>query len=112
MQSLGQTAGVLSDFFLDQTADGRGRINGDTVAGMDAGALNMLHNAGDQNVRAVTNCIHLNLLALQVLIHQNRVILGNAVDDFHELFDFLIGQGNLHALAAQNIGGAHQYRIA
>ena len=40
------------------------------------------------------------------------MILGNAVDNFHKLFDFLVGIGNLHTLAAQYIGRAHENGIA
>ena len=34
------------------------------------------------------------------------------VDDCHKLFDFLIGQCNLHPLTPQYIGGAHKHRIS
>ena len=40
------------------------------------------------------------------------MLLGNLVDDADKLVDVLIVDGNLHALAAQHIGGAHQHRIA
>ncbi len=40
------------------------------------------------------------------------MLLCVAVDDRHELLDFLIIQGDLHALASENIGRAHEYRIS
>ena len=40
------------------------------------------------------------------------MILLVAVDHCHKLLDFLIGNGDLHSLAAKHIGRAHQHRIA
>ena len=79
---------------------------------MHARALHMFHQAGNQDVGAVADRVHLHLLALQVLVHQNGMILCDAVDDGHEFLDLFIGDGDLHALAAQHIGGAHQHGIA
>ena len=39
------------------------------------------------------------------------MILGDPVDDIHKLFYFFIGNGDLHPLAPQHIGGTHQHRI-
>ena len=112
MQGFCQPSGVLRDGLLHVLTDGLGGINGDAVSGMHARPLHMLHQAGDQDVGAVADRVHLHLLALQVLVHQNGVILGDAVDDGHEFLDFLIGNGDLHALAAQHVGGTHQHGIA
>ena len=78
---------------------------------MHARALHMLHQAGDQDIGAVADRIHLHLLALQVLIHQNGMVLCNTVDDGHEFLDLCIGDGDLHTLAAQYVGGTHQHGI-
>ena len=40
------------------------------------------------------------------------MLLGDLVDDADELVDILVADGDLHALAAKNVGGAHQYRIS
>ena len=71
----------------------------------------MLHDSRNQDIGPVADRVHFQLLALQIFIHQDGMILRNAVDNFHELFHFLIGNGDLHALAAQHIGRTHQNRI-
>ena len=79
---------------------------------MDTCTLHMLHNTGNQDVRSIADRIHLDLLALQILVYQNGMILRDPVDDLHELFDLTVVDGDLHALSAQHIGGTNQYGIA
>ena len=50
-----------------------GRIDGDRVAGVNACALEVLHDTRDEDVVAVTDGIDLDLAAHHVLIDQNRV---------------------------------------
>ena len=108
----GQTAGVLRDGLLGRIADGLCRIYGNTVSGMDTGPFNMLHDSRNHNVLTVADRVHLDLLAHQVLIHQNGMLLGDPVDDSDVFVHILIVDGDLHTLAAQHIGGTHQHRIA
>ena len=112
MQGFCQPSGVLGDGLLHVLTDGLGGVNGDAVSGMHARPLHMLHQAGDQDVGAVVDRVHLHFLSLQVLVHQNGVILCNTVDDGHEFLNLFIGNGDLHALAAKHVGGAHQHGIA
>ena len=79
---------------------------------MDAGPLDVLHDARDDNVLPVANGVHLDLLALDVFIHQDRMLLGDPVDDANEFVDIPVVDGDLHALAAQHIGRADKHRIA
>ena len=79
---------------------------------MDTRALDMLHDTRNQDILAVAHGINLDLLALQVLIYQNGMLLGNPVDDTDKFLHVLIVDGNLHTLAAQHVGGTHQNRIA
>ena len=75
-------------------------------------ALDVLHDSRDQDIGSVAHRIHLDLLALQVFIHKDRMILRDPVDDADELVDVIVIDGDLHALAAQHVGRAHQHRIA
>ena len=82
---------------------------------MNAGAVNVFHDAGNQNVFAVTNRVHFNFLPHQIFIDQNRMFrkVGNgAGDDAHKFVDVRVACGNLHTLTAQNITRAHQNGIA
>ena len=90
MQCLRQPSGILRDGLLHLLADRGSRVHRDTVPGMDAGALDMFHNARNQDIGAVANRIHLQLFALQVFVHQNRMFLLVAVDDRHKFFNLLI----------------------
>ena len=42
--------------------------------------------------------VNLNLLALQVLVHKDGMVLRNPIDDFHKHFNLLVGGGNLREL--------------
>ena len=90
----------------------RGRVHGDAVAGVDARALHMLHNAGNEDVLPVADSVHLNLHAGQVLVNQHRVVLLVGEDDGHVLLNVLVAIGDNHVLPAQHIAGPHQHRIA
>ena len=111
MKGLCQPFGVIRNLCLHRIGNRRCRINGNTVTGMDAGSFNMLHNTRNQDIRAVTHRIHFDFLPLQVFVNQNRMILCDPIDDIHKLFDLFIGNGDLHALAAQHVGGSYQNRI-
>ena len=45
---------------------------------MDAGALDVLHDAGDQDLLAVADRVDFDLLAHQVLVDQDRVLRLNS----------------------------------
>ena len=79
---------------------------------MDAGALDVLHDAGDQDVLAVGNDVHLQLLAHEVLVHQHRVFDLAGENDLHVGPHVLIVVGDDHVLAADDVGGAQQHGIA
>ena len=72
----------------------------------------MLHDTGNQDVGAVTDGIHLYFLAHDILVNQNRMLLGYLVDNANEFVDILIAYGNLHTLSAQHVGWPHQHRIS
>ena len=107
VQGSGQLFRVVHDGPLVALRDALGRVNGDTVSGMDSRSLNVLHDAGDEDVLAVADGVHLDLLAHDVFVNQDGMLLSNLVDDADEFVDVLVVYGNLHSLAAQHVGGAH-----
>ena len=72
---------------------------------MDAGALDVLHDAGDQHVGAVGDDVHLQLLAHEILVHQDGVLDLAGEDDLHVPADLLVVVGDDHVLAADDVGG-------
>ncbi len=79
---------------------------------MDARPLDMLHDTGNQDVRAVAYRIDFQFLSLQILIYQNRMILFVSVNDRHKFFNFFIGDRDLHPLSAKHIRRTDQNRIS
>ena len=79
---------------------------------MDAGALQMLHDARNQDVFAVANGVNFNLSTHQVLVDQYRIFNLGTGDDAHILADVRFLIGDFHALTAQYIRRTNQYRIA
>ena len=113
MQLAGKAAGVIHhgvDLGLSQVLC---RVDTDGVAGVHAGALHLLHNAGDQEVFAITDGIHFALGAQNILIQQHRVIHVHMLgDNAHVLDHVRLGVGHDHVLTAQHVGGTHQHRQA
>lgn len=79
---------------------------------MDACALEMLHDARDEDVVAVADGVDFDLAAHHVLVDQNRVLDLVAGDDLHELAHVGFLVGDFHALTAENVGRTDENRIA
>ena len=112
VESQGQVFGVGDQIFGGFAVQVPSGVHGDGVAGMDAGALDVLHNAGDQDVFAVTDSVHFQFSTHQVLVDQHRILDFVAEDDVHIFSDIVVGEGDNHVLAAQHIAGAHQNGVA
>ena len=111
MQGSCQLSRVLLDLLFDFVRKASGRVNRNTVSGMNTRPLDMLHDTGDQDVLAVADSVNLDFLPLQILVYQNRMVLRVAVDHADILHNILVVYGNLHALSAENIGRADKNRI-
>ena len=76
---------------------------------MDTGRLNVLHDANDVNILAITDCIRFRLNgAFQEVIEQN-LIVGHIVEDVHHmLLEFRFIDNDLHFLPTQNIAWTNQ----
>ena len=79
---------------------------------MDAGPLDMLHDAGNQYVLPVGDYVHLQLGAGHVLVHQHRVLNAAGEDAAHILLCLGPGAGDGHVLPADHVGGPQQHRVA
>ena len=79
---------------------------------MHAGALNVLHDAGDEHVRTVGDDVHLQLRAHHVFIHEHGVVDALREDALHIRCDLVIVVDNLHVLAADDVRRAQQHGVA
>ena len=79
---------------------------------MNTCTLNVLHDSRDQNILAITYRIHFDLLAHQIFINEDRMLLMITVDHCHKFYNILIIHGNLHTLAPQYIGRTDKHRIS
>ena len=112
MKVPGKQFGVGNDRLLHFVGQIRCRIHGDRISAVDACALDMFHDARDQDVGAVAHCIHFDLLAGHVFVDQDRMFLGVAVDLADILIDILVRDGDPHAGSAQNVRRPDKYRIS
>ncbi len=112
MEGAGEPPGVINYGFLYFFADRRGGVDGDAVSRVDARPLDVLHYAGDEDVRPVADRVDLDLLPLKVLVYQDRVVLRDSVYDADELLYLVIVKGDAHPLPAEHIRGAHQDGVA
>ena len=87
-----------------------GRIDRDGVAGMDAGPLHVLHDAGDQHVLPVGDDVHLQLRSGHILVHQHRILDPVGQDPAHVGLHVLVLPGDGHVLSADDVAGPQQHR--
>ena len=104
MKSLSQFLSILYNGVDIMLCNILCRIYGDTVSGVDTGTLNMLHDTRDQDVCSVADGVYLDFLTHNVLIYQDRMLLGDLVDDADKFVNIFITDSDLHALSTQYIG--------
>ena len=108
----GQLFRALANPLQELVAEIVGGIDGDGVPAVDAGPLDVLHDAGDQYVLPVGDHVHLQLGAGHVFIHQHRVLNAAGENAAHILLRLSARAGDGHVLAADHIGGPQQHRVA
>ena len=79
---------------------------------MHAGALHVLHDAGDVDVLAVAHGVGFQLLAGDVVVHEHRLVLADQHGGLEVVAKRLLVGHDLHGPTAQHIAGAHQHRVA
>ena len=103
---------VVDDALDQRAVEIPRRIYGDRVAGVHARALDMLHDAGNQDVFAVANGVHLDFGPHEILVHEHRLVDCVAQDDRHVFANVLLAERNVHVLPAEHVGRADQHGVA
>ena len=91
-----------------------GRQRAGAVAGVHAGLLDVLHDAGDEHAsspsqRASTST---SVARRQVLVDQHRAVAGDLHGVADVAVELLVVADDLHGPAAQHVGGADHHRVA
>ena len=107
-----QLFGILEDDPLDTVGDRERRIHADRIAGVHPGTLYQLHDPGHKHVAPVTDRIDLDLLALDVLIHQHGLVGVDFDSGFQIMPQHVLARDDLHGAPAQNKARTHQHRVA
>ena len=68
---------VIGQCFNDFLREMLRRINGNGVAGMNAGTFNLFHDARDADIDAIGNGIDFHFTADHVLVDQDRMLMGH-----------------------------------
>ena len=79
---------------------------------MHARALHVLHDAGDEDVPAVTDGVHLDLAADDVLVDQHGLLFVDAYGGLKIPAQRLLVGYDLHRAPPQHIARAHEHGIA
>ena len=79
---------------------------------MDARALDVLHDAGDEHALAVGDGVDLDLLALEVLVDKDRLAAAQLDGGAHEAHQLRRVLHDLHRAPAEDVAGPHEHRIA
>ena len=72
----------------------------------------MFHDAGDEDVLAVADGVHLQLLAHDVAVDQHRLVHVDLHGGLQVVAQALLVRNDLHGAAAQHVARTHQHRIA
>ena len=79
---------------------------------MDAGALHVLHNAGDQHPFAVADGVHLALAPLHVVVHQHLALRRDLGGDGQIADQFRGIAHDFHGPPPQHVAGTNDHRVA
>ena len=79
---------------------------------MDAGPLDVFHDAGNQHVLSVGDDVHLQFDAGQVLVHQDGVFNAAGEDLLHIGDGLFPAAGDGHVLPADHVGRTQQHGVA
>ena len=79
---------------------------------MNAGALDVLHDAGNQNVFAVADCIDFKFYAHHVFVDEDRIFDSLRKDNAHIFFYVRFIERDNHILSAKNVRRTQENRIA
>ena len=111
MQRQRELFGALDDALDHLVAEVPRRIDGDGVARVDARPLDVLHDAGDEDVPAVADRVDLELFAHKVLVDEDGVLDLLRQDDVHIFDDVGVSVTHGHILTAEDVRGTQQRRI-
>ena len=111
-QGKGKADRIIHNPVLLALRQHKGGIYGDRVTGMDAGALNMFHNSGNQDILPVADCIDLQLGPHQVFVDQDGIFYFVFKDNLHIFMDIRILIRYDHVLAAEYIAWTHQNGVS
>ena len=79
---------------------------------MDPGALDVLHDAGDEDLLAVADGVDLDLHPFEILVDEDGTA-GRGIDGGGDIADKLRGVVHyLHGPSAEDVAGAHEDGIA
>ena len=112
VQRLCELFGVVDDNALYMLGEVLAGVYGDGVARVNARALDMLHNTGDNEVLAVADCVYLYLRTHHVLVYKNGVFKLGRGDDVHVLRNVALAVRDYHVLPAENVARAQQHGVA
>ena len=112
MQGNGKTLRIVDDRVDHACRQRLRRIDRDTVARVDAGALDVLHDARNHNIHTIGNGINLDLGALHIAIHEHGMIRRHLDGTAHIVAQLILIVDDLHRTAAEDIGGANHDGIA
>ena len=97
---------------LHRVVDRLRRIDADRVAGVDAGALDVLEDAGNQDVVAVEDGVDLDLQPAQVLVDEQRRVGQDRRRRLRVRGELAFVVDDLHPASAEHERRAHEHREA
>ncbi len=101
--------GHEGDFLLGEP---EGRVNGHGVARVYAGAFDVLHDAGDERLRAVADGVDLGLDAVQVFIDEDGFAGGDRCRFADVTYEVARVLHDLHRAPPEHVAGPDEHRVA
>ena len=111
-QAFAERFGVVDDFFFHALGDVWRWVNGDGVAGVNAGAFDVFQNPRDEHVFAVGDGVDFYFDAVQIFVDEDWVVfIVGGDDDLHVFLNVVVPKGDDHILPTQYIAWTHEHRI-
>ncbi len=109
----GHGAGLDVELGDDLGRERVGRQRAGAVAGMHAGLLDVLHDAGDVDVRAVAEGVDVDFGGVgEVAVEQDRGVAGDLDGGGDVAGELGVVADDLHGAAAEHVAGADHQRVA
>ena len=111
-ESKGKFSRKVDELVREALAQVPRRVYGDGIARVNACALDVFHDAGDEYVLPVADGVDFHLGTHQIFVDEDVGVRIGGQNHVHVFADVSVGERNDHVLPAENVAWPHEHGIA